>query len=210
MVDFLSSFDTSFETLVYFIQMHEYTLAALLPLVIGEVALFIFGILFGAGKIPVSVLLVGLLVVVLYDVLIFLFVQFLKARHYAPHRVPTFQRLLQKANATANRYMEEYEKRPFRLLLLLKILPFTKVTIFLYALRCRTSFGAFVLHDIGATLIWALVVFLPGILVGREFFSYEGGQKITTFIGVLLAFLIIMSFFDRYLTRFFFPTKKED
>ena len=203
MFESLFLFDTSFENLTLLVQEYQYGVVLLAPLFIGEIALFFFGILFGSGSMSLLAVLLGLGVVVLYDVIIFLLVRYVKGIRTLSFFTTLYTALpfLQTLRRKSDEYQQEYGDRTLLFICFLKILPLTKITIIFYALTSKTNIFSFVIKDIVATLFWASIVVIPGILVGREFFSYSDGQTLGTLFLVLIGFLIGMSLFEKYLLQ---------
>ena len=211
MFEWLSFSEPTFSSFASLVQHHQYIVAFLAPLTIGEVALFFFGVLFGAGTLSFIPLFVGLGVIVFYDICILLFARWLKTTQYAKTMYTSFP-FFKKTNALVDRYVAEYATQPLLMLFLLKVLPLTKVTIFFYSMKYSLPLRTFILRDVIATSMWASIIFVPGILVGKEFFSYESGQTISMLIGLFIIFLIFMNFLERYIVqniKIFFKKKKK-
>ena len=211
MFEWLSFSEPTFSSFASLVENYQYTVALLAPLTIGEVALFFFGVLIGAGTLSFGPLFVGLGVIIFYDVCILLFARWLKTTRCAQKMYLSFP-FFKRTSALVDRYVADYATQPLLMLFLLKVLPLTKITIFFYSMKYSLPLRTFILRDIIATSMWASIIFIPGVLVGKEFFSYESGQTISTLIGLFVIFLIFMNFLERYIVRsikVFFKKKKK-
>ena len=174
-------------------QKYQYIISILTPLLTGEISLHIFGILNGSGDISLLPFGISVVSILVFDTVVYATAQILRRYSDTLERIKRmkvlakFQRMFQKCEEKYNRY-------PALLLFAIKIMPMTKFTIFFYALCSRVSIVRFVLQNIVVTSIWAVIMFLPGWFVGKEFLTQEAGRKVSSltlyFLILVVAFII--------------------
>lgn len=106
--------------------------------------------------------------------------------------------LIQRINTEFNIYEKRYQFFPLFLLFALKVMPFTKITIFFFALRHPMPLWQFFVKDCIVTFIWAFFIFVPGFLVGKELLADEVGRSLSNVFAFLILSLLIIILFGRY------------
>lgn len=200
MMDFslLSLF--SFEEVVHLVHDHQYAIAAISPFIIGEAVVHLFGILIGSGDVSFSPLAVIVVSVVFYETVAYALVQFLKRRYELVsfvERIPG----LSHVDALFKKYQSRYRHHPYFLLFAIKTVPMTKFTVMFYALRHDMPISLFILRDIALTVLWVVVMFVPGFLVGKEFLTEAAGRNLFNFILFFVLIVVVMIFLGEYLER---------
>ena len=205
MLDTLFSSFTSFETFIILVQDYQYLIAVFTPIFVGELGIYLFGMLFGSGDITILPVVALFLSIITYDILVFLSVRCI--RYYGlfqtEHRItalPIIQRIARIFALCEKRY----HSFPLFFLFVLKTAPFTKVTIFFFAFRYRVSLIQFVIWDMVVTLLWGACIFVPGILIGRGLLVESESRTAGIFILTIALFIIVSLILGPYIERTLF------
>ncbi len=205
MIDLLGiiSSPEAFNEFIIFVEEHQYLIAVLTPILTGEVGIYFISVLFGSGDTSLFAVLLMFLSVVFYDTAVFLGVKCI--RRYGLFRkqieclsVPPF--LVGFCNRIKE-YELEYQSFPLLLLFVLKVLPFTKITIFFFALRYRMTVLQFIIRDMIVTILWGGCIFIPGVLIGRQLLTESEGRTIGMFLTAFILFLLLSIIASPYIER---------
>ena len=209
MFDFLAIVDASrFESLLQIVAEWQYVIAVLAPLSIGEPAIHVFGVLYGAGEIAIFPFLIALGGSIITETLVYVFAGYLERHHDLSNRARRTPFLVRAARVFIN-YERQFRGHLLLLLFVMKVVPLTKFAVFLFALRYKLSFWGFLVRNTIVTTIWGLFIFIPGWLVGKEFLSQASGMRFVNFILYFLLLIISLALFGRHFERFFvFLAKK--
>lgn len=196
--DIFSLSGVTFESLVSLVQEHQYAISILTPLLTGEIILHVFGILNGSGDISLFPFAISIVSIIVFDAVMYVTIKVLRQRYDLRAKIAKVK-ILTKFEKIFLKCEERYSNYPVLLLFAIKLVPMTKVTILFFSLWCRMSVVRFVLQDIIVTVIWALIIFLPGWFVGKEVLSREAGRNITSFIIYFLLLVVLVTLFGKYL-----------
>ena len=190
----------SFEDLILLVQEHQYIIAVLTPLLMGEISIHVFGILNGSGDISLVPTMIAFVGIIVFDTIIYVGVKMLRRRGDALGLVRRVK-LFVKFEVLFRKCEERYSKHPMVLLFAIKLMPMTKFTIIFFSLCQKVSVARFVLWDIIITSAWAVVIFLPGWFVGKEFLTQEAGRRVGSFVIYFLLLVVVMTFFGDWIDR---------
>lgn len=198
--DIIALSTLTFDEMIFFFQEHQYLISVLTPLVTGEISIHIFGILNGSGDISLLPSIVTLVSMLVFDMIIYFTVRALNRHGKAAEKIRKIK-ILKKFEKIFQKCEERYSNYPGLLLFAIKVMPMTKLTMPFYTLYSKTSTARFILQDIIITFIWAVIVFLPGWLVGKEFLTQEAGRKVSSFILYFLILVMLVTLFSNQIDR---------
>ena len=182
------------EETILFIQQHQYLIAALTPFLVGELTLHGFGILNGSGDVSIMPFLISLGSVIIFDTLTFYVVRLLQKRYNVREKMRKvaifrkFETVFQKCEA-------RYSRSPVLLLLAVKLVPMTKITIIFFSLWGRMSLKQFLLWDVIISVVYSVILFVPGWFVGKELLSQTAGRNVASVILYLLIVVVLTVLF---------------
>ena len=181
------------ENLALLIQEHLYLISALTPIVGGEVGLHMVGAVSGSNGIIAVPFLIAVASVVTFDVAVYCTVKYLQKRYSAMEKIKNIRAFI-KCKEIFQRYERRLGKNLILLLVVVKLLPATKITMIFVAARTRIPVVQFLLKSIISTTIYALILFPPGWLIGKGLLAQEMGRNMINlafYLAVLLAIMIV-------------------
>ena len=192
--------NVSFDDFVFLMQEHQYLVSVLVPFFTGEFSVHIFGMLYGSGDISLLPAVIAAVSMVVFDTIIYSVVQILKRRNSTFER---FRRIavFAKVEKLFRKCENRYSKHPLLLLIAIKLMPMTKVTIIFFSMCQRLSIVRFIVQDTIITAVWVCIVFLPGWFVGKEFLTQEAGRRVSVFIIYFLLLVVVMLLFGERIDR---------
>lgn len=185
-----------------FIVNNQYIIAIITPLTVGEVNMHALGILFGAGTIPIYPFLVSIVSILVIEIGIYTGTQLLKRRVTVAPSIRE-KPFLKKLDAVLVKYDQQFHNHQYLLFIAMKMMPMTKIIIFLFALRYRIPIRDFMIKDTVVTVLWSLLLFFPGWFVGRELLTQEAGLSIVKVGLYVLAIIILIVLFGKPLQQVF-------
>ena len=188
----------SLEHLIALIAEHQYLIAIITPLTVGEINMHAFGILYGSGEISVYPFFVGVAAIIAFETIIYAGTQALKRTGIITDSIKE-KRFFKKLDTLLMRYDRQFHHHMYFFLIAMKTLPMTKIIIFLFALRYDMPVRVFVLKDTVVTVLWTTFLFIPGWFVGRELLTQETGLGITQVIIYALFLIAVFVIFGRRL-----------
>lgn len=198
--DFILLSNITFDELIFFIQEYQYLISVLTPLLIGEISIHVFGILNGSGDISLLPFIISLISTIVFDVIIYYTVQVMKHRGNTIEKIKSIK-ILSRFEEMFRKCEDRYSKYPALLLFAIKIMPMTKLIMVFFAICSKMSVIRFTFHSIIVNIVWAMIVFLPGWFVGREFLTQGTGRKISSFTLYILLLIILLVLFGKQIDR---------
>ena len=190
----------TFDQFVVLVQEYQYIIAILTPLVTGEFSIHVFGILNGSGDLSFVPTVLAMVGIVVFDTMIYAGVKVLRQWEGVTERIKKmpviaqFGKLFQKCE-------ERYKNHPMLLLIAVKVVPMTKITLIFFSLFQKVSLARFVLYDILVTILWCTVIYIPGWLVGKELLTLEAGRQISSIILYILIIIILTLLFGDWVEK---------
>lgn len=188
--------NTSFEGFIALLQEHELLASVLIQFFGGDLAIHMFGVLYGSGEISILPIVIALSVIFVFDILVYHIVRTLK-RSEAILKHARNIRFFKKVETFFKKHEERYNKSPTLLLIAIKLLPLTKLTLIFFALSQKMSTVQFILRNSAISVIWFAVLFVPGWLVGRGLLAQEAGIQASNFIIYFSLLIIIVILFNK-------------
>lgn len=180
-----------FEGFIVVLQEHE----VLAPIVVqffgGDFAIHMFGVLYGSGDISIMPIVIAIAVIFFFDILVYSTVRALKRSNITLRYIRNIQ-LFTKIESFFKKNEERYRRSPTLLLAAVKIMPVSKLTLIFFALSQKMSLTQFIVRDSVITVVWFIVLFTPGWLVGRGFLAQEAGIQTSNFI-IYFAIVIVLT-----------------
>ena len=197
--------DISFDGFVLLLQEHQLLVSVLVPFFAGEFSVHLFGILNGSGDISLLPAVIATISIIFFDVVIYGTVQALQRydrlvrRFRSIHFFAKFEQFFRK-------HEKRYSENQTLLLIAVKMMPMTKMTLIFFALCQKMSLVRFVIRDTLITVVWVFIIFFPGWLVGKEFLTEETGRQLGSFIVYFLLLIVLMLLFGDKIDRFVMQT----
>lgn len=186
---------TSVEGIVALAQGHQYLLASLSAILVGEITIHTLGALYGSGNASFSLAVIAFASMVVFDVIIYYTVQILK-RHSNVDIVGKLRKVKlfsASVDVLFRRCESWYKDHPVLFLIVIKLLPITKVMLVFFSMFTNISFVRFLLIDIATSFVWHAFVFLSGWLIGRGLLAQGSGAMVEIF-GLYILLLLVFSF----------------
>ena len=192
--------DTSFDGLIMLLQEHQLIASTLTPFFAGEYSIHLFGILNGSGDISLTPAIIATGSIIFFDILIYSTVRIVQKNKDVAGRMRKVK-FFAKIETLFKKHQERYGKNPTLLLIAVKLMPMTKVTLIFFALYQKMSLLRFIIRDILISIIWVAIIFLPGWLVGKELLTEEVGRQVSTFIIYALLLIVLIFLFGDKINR---------
>ena len=200
MFEFFTLSNLTFDELIFFVQEYQYLISILTPLLIGEISIHIFGVLNGSGDISLLPFIISVISTVVFDVAVYYIAQMLKRSGNTAEKIRKIK-ILSGLERIFRKCEKRYDKYPILLLAAIKIMPMTKFTLLFFALCSKISAARFVFNSVIVNAIWAVVVFLPGWFVGKEFLTQDAGREVSNVILYFLLLMILLILFNEQIDR---------
>ena len=195
----------TFDGFLLFNQENQYLIAVATPFIFTELAIYFYGILLGLDGVTPAATALLITSIIVYDCVIFYCARLL-LRAETTTRILRSMRgrpLLRKGDDMLAAYEKKYREFPLIMLFFIKVLPFSKLFIFLYAFRNTVPFRVFVVKNTIATVAWSVLILLSGILVSFGLFTEETGQSLYMIAFAFIIFIMFTALFGRYIKRGF-------
>ena len=202
------------DNLTHFIIENQYSVLLTVPFVVGDFFFYFIGVSIGSGNTLNPFILIFLPVMaVTVDTIIVSIVWFIQKRCSSLDaqigRITNSFKPIQNLDKILRSYEKKYESFDLFLLFTVKLLPFSKIILVLFALRHRMNIFRFILRDSIAVLFLGAASFIFGFLVSSDaLFSYDGGRVFHTIVAFLI-FIVITVVFGKYLERLFHHAMKK-
>ena len=125
--------DTSFDGLIMLLQEHQLIASTFTPFFAGEYSIHLFGILNGSGDITLMPTIIATGSIIFFDILIYSTVRIVQKNKDVAGRMRKVK-FFAKIEALFKKHQERYGKNPTLLLIAVKLMPMTKVTLIFFAL----------------------------------------------------------------------------
>ena len=191
----------SFEGFVVLLQEHQFLISVLLPFFAGEFTVHLLGILNGSGDISLVPAFIAAASILFFDILIYGTVRVLQRYDRLMDRFRAIS-FFTKLEDFFKKHEERYSANQTLLLIAVKLMPMTKVTLIFFALYQKMSMARFIIQDALITAAWVTIIFLPGWLVGKEFLTEEAGRRLGVFVIYFLLLIVLMLLFGGKIDRF--------
>lgn len=191
-----------------FISQYQYIFAILAPVISGEVGMHLVGVLIGSNIISINAAIVSVIVILSYDYILYFLIYEAKKKYDVFGYIDKIK-YISYINKKFQGYQSQYEKGYPFLLFAIKILPLTKFTIPFFSLYSNLTPRRFFVIDIAVTIVWALVLIVPGYLVGAGLLFGDAGQKLSNLILYGIAFLIFIIIFGGFIDKFLLSVNKK-
>lgn len=195
----------SFEGFVVLLQEHQFIISVLLPFLAGEFTVHLLGILNGSGDISLVPAFIAAASILFFDILIYGTVRMLQRYDRLMDRFRSLS-FFAKLEDFFKKHEERYSANQTLLLIAVKLMPMTKVTLIFFALYQKMSMARFIIQDALITAAWVTIIFLPGWLVGKEFLTEEAGRRLGVFVIYFLLLIVLMLLFGGKIDRFIMRT----
>ena len=196
---------TSFESFELLVHEYQYWIALSIPFSISEGVMYFLSVFWAEGEISFGPILLAYVTLIFFDVVIFILVRFLmKIGVLQGNQIMSrMQRIpfILRVNKKLLYYEERYTFSPLFILFFIKVLPLSKVLIFIFSYRSSISFSQFMLKDVIATCAWACLYILPGALVGYGLLARELGDFSNNFLVVFGPLLLLLFVFGDAIER---------
>lgn len=173
---------------------HLYIIAALTPILGGEVGMHVVGIVSGTKGIIAAPFFISIVSVIVFDMTVYCTVAVLQKRYNVKNRIESVK-ILTKFKKIFQMCEERLGKTPTFLLIVMKLLPATKITIVFFSVWVRMPILQFLLKSVISTTIYACILFLPGWLIGKEVFTQTAGETIINVVIYLVVLITVLTVF---------------
>ena len=188
--------NTSFEGFLAVVQEHELLASIVIQFFGGDVAIHMFGVLYGSGDISIVPIVVALAVIFLFDVIVYCTVRVVKNSESILKRARDIHFFI-KIETFFKKHEKRYHTSPTLLLTAIKMMPLSKFTLIFFALSQKMSTTQFIIRNSIISIIWFIILFVPGWLVGRGLLAQEAGIQASNFIIYFSLLLIIVLLFSK-------------
>ena len=192
--------DGLFEKFIVLLREHELLASVLIQFFGGDVAIHMFGVLNGSGEISIMPIVIALVVIFFFDIVIYCTVQMLRQSSVVSKYFRSV-RFFTKIERFFKRNEERYNTSPTLLLVAIKLMPLSKLTIIFFALSQRMSTLQFIVRGSVISLVWFVLLFIPGWLVGRGFLAQEAGIQANNFILYFSLLIIAVLLFSKKIDK---------
>ena len=199
--ELLTEFSTvSFEGLVTLLQEHQMLVSVLVPFFAGELSIHLFGILYGSGDISLMPAIIAMVSILFFDVVIYSVVRTVMR---SKSIINYFQKkqFFAKCEKFFKDNEKKYRKNQTLLLIAVKLMPMTKVTLIFFALSQKMSLLRFIVRDAIITVVWVALIFSSGWLVGKELVTAETGRQLSNFILYFILLIVLLLLFGKQIDR---------
>ena len=185
-----------FEGFITLLQEHEVLASILIQFFGGDLAIHMFGVLNGSGDISFTPIVIALAVIFFFDIVIYCTVQALKQSGTTSKYLRNI-RFLTKIERFFKRNEERYNTSPTLLLIAIKLMPLSKLTLIFFALSQKISTLQFIVRGSIISIVWFILLFIPGWLVGKGLLSQETGIQTSNFILYFALVVIALILFGK-------------
>ena len=186
----------SVEGFIALLQEHPLLTPVLMQFFGGDVAIHMFGVLYGSGDISAISIVTALTIMLFFDTFTFYTVRKLKQSNVVLKSIKDIQFL-----ANIETFFKKHERRhntsPTLLLIAIKLMPLSKITVIFFALSQKMSTTKFTIQNSIISAVWFAMVFVPGWLIGRGFLAQEAGIQASSFIGYFTLIIILVLLFNK-------------
>ncbi len=201
MSDLITKFsNTSFEGFVTLLQEHELLASILIQFFGGDLAIHTFGVLNGSGNISIAPIVIAMAVILFFDILIYCTVRVLKQSNTV---VKYFRgiRFFAKVEMFFKKNEKRYNKSPTVLLIAIKLMPVSKLTLIFFAISQKMPIVQFIVRDSIISVAWFIILFIPGWLAGRGLLTQEAGIQASNFIVYFSLVIILGMLFSKKIDK---------
>lgn len=197
------------EQLITYAQEYQWFLVTLLVLSSSELATHFLGVLVGSGKISYSVVFIILATLLTYDICVYWIVWAFKKSKFNNNRFLR-SKAMQKFSQLYRAFEKRTEHNPYLILLLLKFLPISKITIIFYIYHYQKPFRIFVLEDIAAICIWLSILFNSGIIAGAGILSVSQENTVKNILLYGMILFLALCIFKKDLNSLLVKGSREE
>ncbi|MCY4577206.1 MAG: hypothetical protein OXB96_02110 [Candidatus Kaiserbacteria bacterium] len=195
LVDIITGFFTvSFDGFIALFHEHQILTSALIPFFAGEYSIHLFGMLYGSGAISLMPTVIAAGSILLFDFVIYGTVRVLQRYTNISTRLRNIS-FFAKIETFFKKSQGRYGKNPVLLFIAIKLMPMTKVSLIFFTLYRKVSVAWFIVWDVIISVIWVVIIFLPGWFVGKEFLTQEAGQRVTGIVVYFLLLVVLLTLF---------------